>query len=105
RRDRGPAQRGGAHHVPPEVPGELQGPAPLHPGIEHITIILGTLNMGTGDVFDPSKTRALTPGRVPGLPPQTHHFVWTSEETIGQVHSTGPWTVTYVNPAEDPRKK
>jgi hypothetical protein len=31
--------------------------------------------------------------------------VWTSEETIGQVHSIGPWSVTYVNPADDPRKK
>jgi hypothetical protein len=39
------------------------------------------------------------------MPPQTPHFVWTSEETIGQVHSIGPWSVTYVNPADDPTKK
>jgi hypothetical protein len=73
-----------------------------HPGIEHVTVISGTLNMGIGDVFDQSKTRALTPGSVAIMQPKTHHFVWTSEETIGQVHSIGPWSVTYVNPADDP---
>jgi quercetin dioxygenase-like cupin family protein len=76
-----------------------------HPGIEHITVISGTLNMGMGDTFDASKTHALTLGSVAIMPPGTSHFVWTSEETIGQVHSTGPWSVTYVNPADDPTKK
>lgn len=76
-----------------------------HPGIEHITVISGTLNMGMGDTFDASKTQALTPGSVAIMPPGTSHFVWTSEETIGQVHSIGPWSVTYVNPADDPTKK
>jgi len=77
----------------------------FHPGIEHVTVISGTLNMGIGDKFDNAKTRALTAGSVAIMPPQTHHFVWTSEETVGQVHSTGPWSVTYVNPADDPTKK
>jgi hypothetical protein len=39
------------------------------------------------------------------MQPGTHHFVWTNEETIGQVHSIGPWSVNYVNPADDPVKK
>jgi hypothetical protein len=76
-----------------------------HPGIEHITIISGTLNLGMGDTFDASKTHALTAGSVGIMPPRTNHFVWTNEETVTQVHSTGPWSVTYVNPADDPRKK
>ena len=76
-----------------------------HPGIEHITIISGTLHMGLGSVFDQSKTRALTPGSVSIMQPGTHHFVWTNEETIGQVHSIGPWSVNYVNPVDDPVKK
>lgn len=76
-----------------------------HPGIEHITIISGTLNIGMGDTFDAAKTHALIPGSVAIMPPGTSHFVWTSEETIGQVHSIGPWSVTYVNPADDPRNK
>ena len=88
-----------------KFPANYQVPPHSHPGIEHITILSGTLNMGMGDMFDKTKTRALTPGSVAIMPPGTHHFVWTSEETVGQVHSTGPWSVTYVNPADDPSKK
>jgi quercetin dioxygenase-like cupin family protein len=88
-----------------KFPANYQVPPHRHPGIEHVTIISGTLNMGMGEAFDRSKTRALTPGSVAIMPPGTPHFVWTSEETVGQVHSIGPWGVTYVNPADDPRKK
>jgi quercetin dioxygenase-like cupin family protein len=76
-----------------------------HPGIEHITIISGTLHMGLGSVFDASKTRALKAGAISIMQPGTHHYVWTDEETIAQVHSIGPWSVNYVNPADDPAKK
>jgi quercetin dioxygenase-like cupin family protein len=88
-----------------KFPANYQVPPHRHPGIEHVTIISGTLNMGMGEVFDKTKTGALTPGSIAIMPPGTPHFVWTSEETIGQVHSIGPWSVTYVNPADDPRKK
>ena len=88
-----------------KFPPNYQVPPHRHPGIEHVTIISGTLNMGMGEVFDRAKTRPLTPGSIAIMPPDTPHFVWTSEETIGQVHSIGPWGVTYVNPADDPSKK
>src|SRR5688500_18549420 len=42
-----------------------------HPGIEHITIISGTLNMGIGSVFDASKTRPLSAGSVSIMQPKT----------------------------------
>ena len=88
-----------------KFPAGYKVPPHWHPGIEHITIISGTLHMGLGDVFDQTKTRALTPGSVSIMQPGTRHFVWTNEETIGQVHSIGPWSVNYVNPADDPMKK
>ena len=52
-----------------KFPANYQVPPHSHPGIEHITIISGTLNMGMGDVFDKTKTRALTPGSVAIMPP------------------------------------
>jgi quercetin dioxygenase-like cupin family protein len=88
-----------------KFPANYKVPPHRHPGIEHVTVISGTLNLGMGETFDAAKTHALTPGSVAIMPPGTPHFVWTSEETIGQVHSVGPWSVTYVNPADDPRKK
>jgi hypothetical protein len=31
--------------------------------------------------------------------------VWTAdEETVVQLIATGPWGITYINPADDPRK-
>jgi hypothetical protein len=33
------------------------------------------------------------------------HYVWVAEETIVQVHGLGPLDISYVNPADDPRKK
>jgi hypothetical protein len=31
------------------------------------------------------------------------HYVWAKGETIIQLHGTGPWSLTYVNPKDDPR--
>jgi hypothetical protein len=69
-------------------------------------MISGTFNMGLGDTLDTKPTRPLgRPGSVAIMQPGTKHFAWTEGETVVQVHGVGPWTVTYVNPADDPRKK
>jgi len=39
------------------------------------------------------------------MQPKTHHFAWNKEETVVQLNGNGPWGITYVNPADDPRKK
>ena len=44
-------------------------------------------------------------GSFVALTGKSPHFVFTKEETVIQVNATGPWTLTYVNPADDPRKK
>ena len=88
-----------------KFPADYKLPAHWHPGIEHVTVISGTFNMGAGDTLDTSKTKALSAGSVAIMQPKTHHFAWTKEETIVQVHGVGPWAITYVNPADDPRMK
>jgi hypothetical protein len=70
-----------------------------------VTVLSGTLHMGIGDKFDAAKTTPLAPGWVSIMQPATNYFTWTKEQTIAQVHGMGPWEVTYVNPADDPRKK
>ena len=86
-------------------PANYQIPAHYHGAIEHVTVISGTFNMGLGDKLDTKATRPLGPGSVAIMQPGTKHFAWTEGETVVQVHGVGPWTVTYVNPADDPRKK
>lgn len=88
-----------------KFPADYKVPAHWHPVIERITVISGTLNLGAGDTFDPEKTTVLPAGSVSIMDPKTNHFAWTKEETIVQVHGVGPWGFTYVNPADDPRKK
>jgi hypothetical protein len=39
------------------------------------------------------------------MQPKMHHFVWTKEDTIIQVHGVGPRAINYVDPVDDPRKK
>lgn len=88
-----------------KLPANYKVPAHWHPAIEHVTVISGTFNMGTGDVLDKKKTKALKAGSIAIMQPKTNHFAWTGKETIIQIHGVGPWGINYVNPADDPRKK
>ena len=76
-----------------------------HSTVERSTIVSGTLNIGMGEKFDAQKTSAMPPGTVLLMPPKMAHFAWTKDEVIFQLNVMGPWTVTYVNPADDPRNK
>ena len=73
--------------------------------VEHLTVISGTFNMGTGDKLDTSKTMALTAGSIAIIQAKVPHFAWTTEETIVQVHGVGPTAFNFVNPDDDPKKK
>lgn len=88
-----------------KFPANAKVGAHWHSAIEHVTVLSGVMNMGTGDKLDTSKTRAFGPGGVTIMQPGTRHFAWFGEETVIQLHGVGPWTVTYVDPADDPRKK
>lgn len=80
-------------------------PAHWHPAVERVTVLSGTFHMGTGDKLDQARTTPLTAGSIAIMQPKTNHFAWTKEETVVQLHGTGPWGITYVNEADDPRKK
>jgi uncharacterized RmlC-like cupin family protein len=70
-----------------------------------VTVLSGTFHMGTGDKLDSQRTMPVSPGDMMIMQPQTNHFGWTKEEVVVQLSGTGPWGVTYVDPADDPRKK
>ena len=101
----GPMDQAAPFTIRVKLPADYKIPAHWHPAIEHVTVLSGTFNLGVGDKLDPAKTHAIPVGGVGIMPPKTNHFVWTKEETIVQVHGVGPWGITYVDPADDPRKK
>ncbi len=76
-----------------------------HPTDESVTVISGTLVAGMGEKWDDSAMKTFTAGGFARMPKKTPHYVQAKEETIVQVHGTGPFTLTYVNPNDDPRKK
>lgn len=88
-----------------KFPANYQIPAHSHPAVERVTVLSGTFNMGVGDKIDKTKTKALSAGSMAIMQPGTTHFAWTGEETVVQLHGTGPWGVNYANPADDPRKQ
>jgi hypothetical protein len=61
--------------------------------------------MGLGETFDPGALRPLGAGSFMVMPKGKAHYAMTSGETVVQVHAIGPWGITYVNPADDPRRK
>src|SRR5262245_14308487 len=74
-----------------------------HSQIEHVTVISGTLHFGMGEEFERAKTRPMPAGSFGFWPVGMRHFAYTEGETVLQLHGRGPWTITYVNPADDPR--
>jgi quercetin dioxygenase-like cupin family protein len=70
-----------------------------------VTVLSGTFYFTAGDTYDPAKARALGPGSFAIMPPGAPMFGYTNEETVIQLHGVGPWGLTYLNPADDPRKK
>jgi quercetin dioxygenase-like cupin family protein len=87
------------------VPDGYRIPPHTHPKMERVTVIQGTFNIGMGEKFDKEATQAMPVGSYGYWEPEMKHFVWVKGETIAQFHGMGPWTINYVNPADDPRKQ
>jgi len=76
-----------------------------HAKDERVTVFSGTLYLGMGGTFDEKEGKAMPAGSYGKTEAGMKHFGWVKGETVLQLHGTGPWTVTYVNPADDPRNR
>ena len=74
-----------------------------HPKVEHVTVISGTFNLGMGEKFDQTGAREMLAGTFGFWAAGMKHFAWAKGDTVIQLHGIGPWTITYVNPSDDPR--
>ena len=88
-----------------KLPAGFKVPPHNHPNDENVTVISGMFHLGIGDKFDESKAQAIKPGGYAQAPKGVNHFAWASVDTVIQLHGVGPAGFTYVNAAEDPRKK
>jgi hypothetical protein len=88
-----------------KLPANYKIPPHWHPGVEHVTVLSGSFYMGLGEVFDESKASMLPVGGFTLMAIGTRHFAFTKEEATIQLHGLGPWGITYVNSADDPRSQ
>ena len=78
--------------------------AHIHPNDYNVTVLSGTMYLGMGDKFDAAQGQALKSGGFLHLPKDTHHYEWTTEDTVIELSGVGPVGMTYLNPADDPSK-
>lgn len=76
-----------------------------HPKPELLTVISGSMMLGMGTAADKAKAHKVGVGAFSSMAPDTPHFGFTDEEAVIQISTVGPWSITYVNPADDPRTK
>jgi quercetin dioxygenase-like cupin family protein len=69
----------------------------FHPGIEHGTVLSGTVSMGLGETFAKENLRRMPVGSFFVIPAGSPHFGIVEEDTVIQAHGIGPWQTTYVN--------
>lgn len=99
-----PGQDGEPYTLRLKFPADYRVAAHWHPRAENVTVLSGTLNFGTGDRLDKENTKVLPAGSFFFVPAEDPHFVWNEEPTVLQLHGIGPFDITYVDPANDPRK-
>jgi quercetin dioxygenase-like cupin family protein len=74
-----------------------------HPTAENVTVISGTFALGEGDTFDMKALHSMPAGSFSMMPAEMHHYAYTKDGATFQIHGEGPFTVNYVNAADDPR--
>jgi quercetin dioxygenase-like cupin family protein len=74
-----------------------------HPTDENVTVLKGVLKLGTGDKYDAKALHAMTAGSYSFMPANMRHFGTFAPGTVIQIHGMGPFTLNFVNPADDPR--
>lgn len=85
------------------IPDGYRIPPHFHPVDEHVTVISGSFQVGMGDSFDATKLSTLPAGTFGMIPAGMRHFAQAKGATVLQLHGTGPWKLTYVNPADQPK--
>jgi quercetin dioxygenase-like cupin family protein len=99
----GDPSKAGPFTIRARFPAGYKVPPHWHPTDEHVTVLSGTVSFGMGDTFDTKTMKELSAGGFAAMPATMRHYVWSREGATIQVHGTGPFAVTYVDPKDDPR--
>jgi quercetin dioxygenase-like cupin family protein len=101
---KGDPSKEGVYVVRLKVPAGFKIAPHTHPNDENVTVLSGAFGIGTGSTFDEKKGELIKAGGYSYVAKGMQHYAWFPEETVIQLHGMGPQGITYVNPADDPRK-
>ena len=86
-------------------PANYKVPAHSHPTTENVTVLKGNLYMGHGDKLDENSATMLAAGGFSSIPATMHHFAFTKDECMIELHAMGPFAINYIDPVDDPSKQ
>jgi hypothetical protein len=95
----------GPYVVRLKLPARYVVPAHRHPTVENVTVLSGGFRVAVGEAGDSATRLALGPGGFVSLPLATRLRVWTTKNTVLQVHGIGPLKAEYVDPKDDPSQR
>jgi quercetin dioxygenase-like cupin family protein len=101
---RGDPSKAGPFTIRIDLPDGYTVPPHWHPTSERITVLEGTFLMGDGREWSDKSLQPLRAGQDVTVAARQPHYVRAKGRTMAEIRSTGPFEITYVNPADDPRK-
>ena len=81
----------------------VDGDTPQGPTDEHVTVLSGSMVFGMGDTMDAKTEKTVTRGGYFVAQANMHHYAVAKSPAVIQVDLEGPFDITYINPADDPR--
>ena len=103
---KGDPAKAGDFTVRLKFPADFLVPPHSHPGDEVVRIVTGgPLHYGMGDKVAMATAGTLEKGYHVTMQAGMNHWAHAPAATVVQVSGKGPFGITYVNPADDPRKK
>jgi len=102
----GDAKGGGLYTMMFNLPANTKVPPHSHPDVRSCFVLSGTWYFAYGDARDDAQLKALPAGSHYTEPAGMNHFAETRDEpVIAECTAIGPTGTTFVNPADDPRRR
>jgi quercetin dioxygenase-like cupin family protein len=102
----GDAKGNGLYTMMFNLPANTKIPPHSHPDVRSCFVLSGTWYFAYGDTRDEALLKALPAGSHYTEPPGMNHFAETRDEpVIAECTAIGPTGTTFVNPADDPRRR
>jgi quercetin dioxygenase-like cupin family protein len=86
-----------------KTPAGYRVPRHWHPTDEQVTVIEGEITLSMGEAAS-AHAETFGAGDYVNLPARMQHEATMKSDAVVQINAMGPFEITYVDPADDPRK-